>query len=343
MNFLTAHWKNLALINYEIDAIILDKYIPMGTEIDLWNNKCYVSLVGFMFENTKVLGLKIQSISSFLKPKIMKTLQNQTLLYDEDCPLCQVYTSGFIKAKMLDKNGRKSYCELSIAEQNFVDINRASNEIALIDNQNQTVLYGIDSLLKVIGFSFPLIEKIGNIKPIKFLLEKLYSFVSYNRKVIIPSKINKEIKLQCIPNFNYKYRFLFIGFATVVTTIVLYNYSFLIISLPKANIVREFIISLGQLIFQSLFILKLDKKTILNYTGNLMTVSLMGSLLLLPMLALQTVLNISENTILAWFAITAFIMFMEHYRRIKILELPTYLCLTWVLYRVIVLSLILNY
>lgn len=273
----------------------------------------------------------------------MKTLQNQTLLYDEDCPLCQVYTSGFIKAKMLDKNGRKSYCELNATEQKFVDINRASNEIALIDNQNQTVLYGIDSLLKVIGFSFPLIEKIGKIKPIKFFLKKLYSFVSYNRKVIIPSKIKKEIKLQCIPNFNYKYRFLFIGFATVVTTIVLYNYSISIISLPKANIVREFIITLGQLIFQSLFILKLDKKTILNYTGNLMTVSLMGSLLLLPMLALQTVLNISENTILAWFAITAFIMFMEHYRRIKILELPTYLCLTWVLYRVIVLSLILNY
>lgn len=36
----------------------------------------------------------------------MKTLQNQTLLYDEDCPLCQVYTTGFIKAKMLDENGR---------------------------------------------------------------------------------------------------------------------------------------------------------------------------------------------------------------------------------------------
>jgi hypothetical protein len=143
--------------------------------------------------------------------------------------------------------------------------------------------------------------------------------------------------------FQLQIPFLFIGFATVVTTIVLYNYSILIISLPKANIVREFIITLGQLIFQSLFILKLDKKTILNYTGNLMTVSLMGSLLLLPMLALQTVLNISEKTILAWFAITAFIMFMEHYRRIKILELPTYLCLTWVLYRVIVLSLILNY
>jgi len=59
MNFLKAEWKNLALFNYEVDAKILEKYVPAGTEIDLWNNKCYVSLVSFMFKNTKVLGIKI--------------------------------------------------------------------------------------------------------------------------------------------------------------------------------------------------------------------------------------------------------------------------------------------
>ncbi|MBB4803767.1 uncharacterized protein YqjF (DUF2071 family) [Flavobacterium nitrogenifigens] len=59
MNFLKAEWKNLALFNYEVDAKILEKYLPAGTEIDIWNNKCYVSLVGFMFQNTKVLGLKV--------------------------------------------------------------------------------------------------------------------------------------------------------------------------------------------------------------------------------------------------------------------------------------------
>jgi hypothetical protein len=273
----------------------------------------------------------------------MKTLQNQTLLYDEDCPLCQVYTTAFIKAKMLDENGRKSYCQLNENEQKFVDINRASNEIALIDNQNKTVIYGIDSLLKVIGFSFPAIEKIGNIKPVKYFLKKLYSFVSYNRKVIIPSKINKDVKLQCVPDFNYKYRFLFICFASVITTIVLYNYSLLIPSLPRANFMRELVIAIGQIFFQALFLLKFDRKTILNYTGNLMTISLMGALLLLPMLALQNVINVSENVILLWFGIIAFIMFMEHFRRIKILELPVHVCFTWVAYRIIALLLILNF
>jgi uncharacterized protein YqjF (DUF2071 family) len=59
MSFLTAEWKDLALINYEIDSRILEKYVPKGTELDLWNNKCYLSLVGFMFKKTKVLGAKI--------------------------------------------------------------------------------------------------------------------------------------------------------------------------------------------------------------------------------------------------------------------------------------------
>lgn len=59
MSFLNAQWKNLALINYEIDAALLEKYIPAGTELGIWNGKCYVSLVGFLFKETKVLGIKI--------------------------------------------------------------------------------------------------------------------------------------------------------------------------------------------------------------------------------------------------------------------------------------------
>ena len=59
MSFLTAEWNDLAIINYEIDPKILEKYVPLGTELDFWNKKCYISLIGFMFENVKVLGIKI--------------------------------------------------------------------------------------------------------------------------------------------------------------------------------------------------------------------------------------------------------------------------------------------
>jgi hypothetical protein len=57
--FLTAEWKKLIIANYEVNPDILVKYLPYKTEFDLWNNTCYLSLVGFMFLNTKVKSLKI--------------------------------------------------------------------------------------------------------------------------------------------------------------------------------------------------------------------------------------------------------------------------------------------
>ena len=59
MSFLTAEWNDLAIINYEINPELLQNYVPIGTELDLYNCKCFVSLIGFMFEKVKVLGISI--------------------------------------------------------------------------------------------------------------------------------------------------------------------------------------------------------------------------------------------------------------------------------------------
>jgi len=56
--FLSASWENLVMINYEVNPEILKKYLPLYTEIDLFNGKTIVSVVGFMFKNTKVFGIK---------------------------------------------------------------------------------------------------------------------------------------------------------------------------------------------------------------------------------------------------------------------------------------------
>ena len=59
MSFLKASWENLILANYLINPSILIKYVPKGTELDTWNGNCYISLVGFMFKNTRLLGFKV--------------------------------------------------------------------------------------------------------------------------------------------------------------------------------------------------------------------------------------------------------------------------------------------
>jgi uncharacterized protein YqjF (DUF2071 family) len=56
--FLKADWNNLLMVNYEVNPEILKPYLPPGTELDLWQGKALVSMVGFMFLNTSVLDVK---------------------------------------------------------------------------------------------------------------------------------------------------------------------------------------------------------------------------------------------------------------------------------------------
>ena len=56
--FLSARWEYLAMINYEVDPVILQKHLPPYTEVDFFEGKAFVSVVGFMFNNTKVFGIR---------------------------------------------------------------------------------------------------------------------------------------------------------------------------------------------------------------------------------------------------------------------------------------------
>lgn len=273
----------------------------------------------------------------------MKTLNNHTLLYDEDCPMCNIYTAGFIKSKMLDSKGRKPFPKITAAEQNYINVERAKNEIALLDNLNQKVFYGIDGLLKVIGYSFPLIEKIGNIKPINFLLKKLYKFISYNRKVIAPNTIKTADPFHCVPHFNIKYRALFIVFTTLFTAIVLFQYSKMIVFLPAATFHREALLAVGQIGFQYIFIQKYSELQQFNYLGNLATVSIIGSLLLSPILLLNQFIILNPYIVLGWFGLTVSVTIVEHYRRVELLEMQKSLTFTWILYQIIAIIITLNF
>ena len=65
MSFLRAEWRKLAIANYEIDRAVLEKYVPTGTELDLWQGACYVSLIGFRFIKTRLLGVPIPFHTDF--------------------------------------------------------------------------------------------------------------------------------------------------------------------------------------------------------------------------------------------------------------------------------------
>jgi len=57
--FLTADWRWLVMLNYEVDPAALLAHVPLGAELDTWEGRTFVSLVGFRFLDTRVRGLAI--------------------------------------------------------------------------------------------------------------------------------------------------------------------------------------------------------------------------------------------------------------------------------------------
>jgi uncharacterized protein YqjF (DUF2071 family) len=55
--FLSAEWRDLVMLNYEVEPSLLNQYVPRGTSLDSFNGRTYVSLVGFRFCRAKLLGL----------------------------------------------------------------------------------------------------------------------------------------------------------------------------------------------------------------------------------------------------------------------------------------------
>jgi len=63
--FLTAEWRHLLMLNYTVQPELLRPYLPAGVELDTWNGYTYVSMVGFLFLKTKVLGLSLPLHTDF--------------------------------------------------------------------------------------------------------------------------------------------------------------------------------------------------------------------------------------------------------------------------------------
>jgi uncharacterized protein YqjF (DUF2071 family) len=57
--FLTANWRYLAMLNFVVDPAIVAPLAPPGTELDFENGETFVSVVGFLFLDTRILGLPV--------------------------------------------------------------------------------------------------------------------------------------------------------------------------------------------------------------------------------------------------------------------------------------------
>lgn len=265
----------------------------------------------------------------------MKTLKDHVIIYDDECPMCDLYTCAFVKTKMLDKNGREAYSWVPSTLGKHLDKERARNEIALVNPKTGEVHYGIDTLFIVIAHRFPGLKVLFNWKPFRFAMKHLYAFISYDRRVIIPAE-KFEAKNSCTPDFKIGYRIAFIVFAWLVVSWILNSYAPLVTHVT--NPYRELLICGGQILFQGIVVGVIAKDKLMHYLGNMMAISLGGGLLLIPAILLSsTGLITAQPFYIAWFMMVAGLMFLEHIRRMRLLGIHWSASASWVCYRLLLL------
>ncbi|MBL0103534.1 MAG: DUF393 domain-containing protein [Bacteroidetes bacterium] len=274
----------------------------------------------------------------------MKTLGNYKLIFDAECPLCRTYSSTFVKAGMLEKGGIEAYQKINQTTKDLIDTDRARNEIALVNETTGEVHYGLDSIFTVLGNSWPWLKKFFDATGVRFVLRRLYYFISFNRKIIVPSGNATDT---CVPDVRLDYRWAYIIFCWLITSLILKNYSFHFFPLIRPSLFyREFLICGGQILFQGALISFIDKTKRIDYLGNMMTVSFAGGLLLIVGIYLLRILEHFSSIFFSpwfyvlWFLGVALWMLYEHGRRAELLGLGWLISIGWISYRIGVLLLI---
>jgi hypothetical protein len=219
-----------------------------------------------------------------------------------------------------------------------------------VNRETGEVKYGLDSLLMVLGNRFRWLGAIAGTQPLKFFIQKFYNFISYNRKVIMPAPPKASGMYDCTPTFKLKYRLAYIMVVWLLTSLTLVEYSQLLrVFIPATDFFREFLICGGQVVFQTVSVglvawaqrREMNGQKLMDYLGNMMTVSMFGAILLLPALLIGNLISgIHAVAFLVYFMAVVFVMLYEHARRMEILGLGWWPSMSWVLYRILVLGII---
>lgn len=140
------------------------------------------------------------------------------LAYDGDCKICKGFVNIALYLNILPIN---NYIPIqSLEKKHFlsIDLNRAKNEVPLINLSNNKVLYGIESILELLAIKWGVFVSLSKIKLFKIVCSFLYFIISYNRTVI-SSKYHYCSSPVCEPKFNLRYRLFYIIITCVISTL----------------------------------------------------------------------------------------------------------------------------
>lgn len=106
--FLTAEWRDLIMANYEVEPAVLAPRVPAGTELDLHEGRCFVSLVGFMFLDTRVMDFIVPFHVNFEEVNLRFYVRRET---DDEVRRGVVFVKEIVPRAAIAMVARRLYGE----------------------------------------------------------------------------------------------------------------------------------------------------------------------------------------------------------------------------------------
>jgi hypothetical protein len=151
-----------------------------------------------------------------------KNLDSKVIIYDDVCPLCKAYTSGFVRAGWLLPENRIGFAEAPAELIRHIDTDRARHEIPLYDRVTGETLYGKEALFFILGEAIPIFRPLFRLRLFRAFIFCLYQIITYNRRIIANSRPPAK-GFDCAPDFSAFYRWLYIGIMGMGAGLLFYS------------------------------------------------------------------------------------------------------------------------
>jgi predicted DCC family thiol-disulfide oxidoreductase YuxK len=260
-------------------------------------------------------------------------MKDKAIIYDNNCPMCALYTEGFVKWGLMESQNRIAFSQLD--QQAFieqVDWHRAKHEIPLVDLLGGQTLYGLQALTHILSQKIPWLHTILQHKPFYSLCKGLYNFISYNRRIIIPTTRTSSTGFDCTPDFHLIYRIAFILFAILSSITITYAFGQTLnplLASTTGGFAMLLIAGTGWVIqlFLAAILLRGER---IEYISHLAAIMLIGVLLLVPAICLNW-LTSSIYLPIAFLSVllSSSLMCRQHYIRVRSLRLSQRWTVLW--------------
>jgi uncharacterized protein YqjF (DUF2071 family) len=167
--FLTAEWRYLAMLNYEIEPAVLAPFVPQGTELDSFDGKIFLSIVAFLFLDTRIGGIPIPFHRNFEEVNLRFYVRRKA---DDGWRRGVVFIKELVPRSAIAIVARKFYNENYVALPMSHRIEKVQEEVKSVSYSWR--LDGHESFLKlaVHGPAQPLVD--GSIQ--EFITEHYWGY-----------------------------------------------------------------------------------------------------------------------------------------------------------------------